>query len=219
MALNFPPTANDPMYLSRTPTIARFFYRDLTWHVREIEKSVYLTFDDGPDPRITPEVLSLLEKFNAKATFFCVGEKVLEHKSLYKEILDKGHTTGNHTFNHLNGKKSTKEAYIENVEKAAELIHSGLFRPPYGRITAGQVRMLKTKYKIVMWSVLPGDFDPKLTAQDVLDRAVRHTRKGSIVVFHDNVKFREKTLFALDGFLKHFSDQGYRFKMITEKRI
>ena len=207
------------MYLSRTPHIARILYPGLTWRMKPARNSIYLTFDDGPDPTVTPEALDLLDTYDARATFFCVGQKVQEHPELYGQLITRGHTTGNHTFNHLNGKKTDTESYVRNVEMASQLISSKLFRPPYGRITASQARQLKGKYKIIMWSVLPGDFDPGRTSEDVLSRAIRHTRSGSIVVLHDNAKFKAKMLHTLEGFLRHFKELGYRFEAIPEERI
>lgn len=178
--------------------------------------SIYITFDDGPDPDVTPDALHLLKQYKASATFFCVGEKVSKHAGLYASLLNEGHKTGNHTHNHLNGKKTGVDEYLDNVKKAANLIHSGLFRPPYGQFKTTQVRKLKENYKVVMWSVLPGDFDDRRPKEDVLARSIKHTRKGSIIVFHDNVKFKEKMLYALEGFLSHFSNKGFAFKAIDE---
>ena len=202
------------MYFSRTPHIARLLYPGLVWTVNDPGRNIYVTFDDGPDPGVTPEALDLLASYDAKATFFCVGQKVGEHPALYQELLDRGHTTGNHTHDHLNGKTASLANYLSSVEKASGLIRSHLFRPPYGRITRQQVRKLRDRYRIVMWSVLPGDFDPGRPKEAVLSEAVKHTRSGSIVVFHDNVKFRDKMLFALEGFLRHFKNEGYRFRAL-----
>lgn len=207
------------MYLSKTPHMARLLYPDLIWRVKDDAKNIYLTFDDGPDQEVTPDALELLDKYRAKATFFCVGEKVSQNPDLYQAVLAKGHKTGNHTYSHMNGRRNGTENYINNVEMAAELIHSRLFRPPYGRITPRQIRSLKGQYKIVMWSVLPGDFDASRSAENVLNRSVRHTNNGSIVVFHDNAKFKEKMLFALEGFLRHFSERGFTFKSLNEELI
>ena len=204
------------MYLSKTPNIARLFYPDLLWKMKGASDSIYITFDDGPDPDVTPDVLRLLREYKANATFFCVGEKVNKHPGLYASLLKEGHKTGNHTYNHLNGQKTNVSDYLENVNKAAGLIHSRLFRPPYGQFKPAQVRKLKKNYKVVMWSVLPGDFDGRLSKEDVMARSIKHTRKGSIIVFHDNVKFKEKMLFALNGFLSHFSHKGFAFKAIDE---
>ena len=207
------------MYFPRTPHIARFIYPNLTWRIREKKKSIYITFDDGPDPVVTPAVLNLLDKYNAKATFFCVGEKVEQNREVYSSLLSKGHAVGNHSFNHLNGKDTPLEEYTENIHKATELIESDLFRPPYGKITTKQVKVLRNSYKIIMWSVLPGDFDSRLSQEMVLNRAIRYTQKGSIVVFHDNIKFQKKMMHALEGLLIHFSKKGYQFNAIESHMI
>ncbi len=199
------------MYFTRTPHIARLLYPDLLWKVKTDKKNIYITFDDGPAPEVTPEALDLLASYDARATFFCVGERVEKHPELYRRVLEQGHTTGNHTWDHLMGTRTDTIAYLASVEKAARLVRSNLFRPPYGKITGRQVRQLRDNYRIVMWSVLPGDFDRHRTREQVREAAVRHTKGGSIVVFHDNMKFKEKMLFALEGFLKHFTGEGYRF--------
>ena len=203
------------MYLSRTPYIARWIFPHLTWEVKGSAKTIYLTFDDGPDPGVTPDALELLDAYSAKATFFCVGEKVNHHTGLYKTILAKGHTTGNHTYHHLNGRMTTTPDYLDDVRKASMLINSRLFRPPYGRIRGEQVRELLKTHKIIMWSVLPGDFDIRRPKEAVLHYALRHTRNGSIVVLHDNAKFKEKMLYVLERFLRHFSQQGYAFQSLS----
>jgi len=207
------------MYFVKTPHITKLFYPHQTWRIKDPAKNIYITFDDGPDPAVTPDVLELLDQFQAKATFFCVGEKVSGNQTIYKAILDKGHTTGNHSFNHLNGRKTSTPEYIENIYKAAEIIDSRLFRPPYGKITSQQIRELNKSFDIVMWSVLPGDFDRSVSKENVLKRSIKYTKNGSIVVFHDNVKFDQKMLFTLRGFLEHFSRAGYNFKAITKNLI
>lgn len=203
------------MYFSKTPTIFELAFPSLVWRIRDQKRSIFLTFDDGPDPDVTPSVLDLLDRYDARATFFCVGQKVKQHKSLFDSLVGRGHSIGNHTFHHLNGKKTRDEIYIQDVELASEAIQSTLFRPPYGKITNSQIRALKKNYHLIMWSVLPGDFDRKTSPKKVLQRARRHTRKGSIVVFHDNRKFKEKMLFALEAYLVYFHDLGFQFKPIT----
>lgn len=200
------------MYFVKTPVIIKWLYPSLIWDIPTKEKIIYLTFDDGPDTGITPEVLTLLERFNAKATFFCVGEKVNKNKRLFQEVINQGHVVGNHTYHHLKGRKVKISEYLEDVNKAKEYIPSKIFRPPYGSITRKQIAALRTEYKLVMWDVLTGDFDKRLNKKDVLKNSINKTGRGSIVVFHDNVKFKEKTCYALEGFLNHFSEQGYNFK-------
>jgi peptidoglycan/xylan/chitin deacetylase (PgdA/CDA1 family) len=197
------------------PHIVQFFYPSVVWKINDKEKNIYLTFDDGPDEKITPEILDLLDKFKAKATFFCVGEKVKENKDIFNNILDQGHSVGNHSFNHIKGKVTPLKNYLANIAKAKTLIDSQLFRPPYGSFNFRQIRALKKEYKIILWSVLPGDFDRNINKEKVLDRAVKYSTSGSIIVFHDNNKFREKVLFALTRYIEHFTVQGYNFKPLT----
>lgn len=202
------------MYFARTPYITALLYPSLTWRIGGTEKTIYLSFDDGPDPAVTPEVLQLLDQYNARATFFCVGEKVKTNPGLYQAILDAGHSTGNHTYNHLNGKKTPTKEFLSNTAKAARYINSGLFRPPYGKFKYKQIKALANTYQIVMWSVLPGDFDTRIPKEKVLKRALKHTTKGSIVVLHDNARFKDKMLFTLEGIMNHFSSRGYTFRAI-----
>jgi len=204
------------MYFVKTPWILKVVYPSLVWSVPSSSPDIFLTFDDGPDATVTPEVLRLLKQYNAKATFFCVGEKVKRNPEIYEEILKNQHVAGNHTYNHLNGKISKSEDYFQNVDMARQQIDSNIFRPPYGRITSDQIKRLKKDYKIIMWDVLPGDFDRKIDGEQVLSRTIKHTKKGSIVVFHDNLKFRGKMMFALKGTLEHFSKKGYNFESLEK---
>lgn len=182
---------------------------------------MYLTFDDGPHPTITPYVLETLKQYNAKATFFCIGKNVVEHPAIYRQILDEGHRTGNHTHNHLNGWKVKNDQYVNNIIQAAQYIDSNLFRPPYGKITQFQVKVLTEiaaykgsdrKFNIVMWDVLSGDFDTTLSAETCSLNVTRKAREGSIVVFHDSEKAFPRMKEALPGVLKYFSGKGYRFE-------
>ena len=204
------------MYFVKTPNIIKLIYPSLTWGIKDEEKNIYLTFDDGPDEGITPEVLDLLDQYKAKATFFCVGEKVLQNPNLYNEIINHGHSVGNHSFNHIKGKQTSLTKYLQNVKNAKSVIDSNLFRPPYGSFNYRQIKKLKNDYKIIMWSVLPGDFDTNITKETVLKRTIKYTKSGSIIVFHDNRKFKNTMIFALTGLLNHFKSHGYNFKSITE---
>ncbi len=204
------------MYFVKTPNIVKLIYPSLIWDIKDNGENIYLTFDDGPDEDITPLVLDLLDQYNAKATFFCVGDKVTQNPELYAEIRKRGHTIGNHSFNHIKGKRTSLKNYLRNIDKANGVIDSVLFRPPYGSINNQQIRNLKEDYKIIMWSVLPGDFDKRVSKEEVLKRSIQHTKSGSIIVFHDNKKFKDKMIFALTGFLDHFKSQDYNFKAITD---
>jgi peptidoglycan-N-acetylglucosamine deacetylase len=203
-------------YLFKTPWWLKRLYPGCTWQMPGAEKKIYLTFDDGPHPVVTSFVLEELKKFNAKATFFCIGKNVAAYPLIYEQVIDEGHRVGNHTYNHLNGWKSSDEAYIDNVVMAKKLIDSNLFRPPYGRATKFQLKLLKENYELdpVMWTVLSGDFDPGLSKDDCLKNVMKKTSSGSIVVFHDSEKAYEKVQYTLPKMLQYFSEKGYSFDAI-----
>ncbi len=196
------------------PGIGKFLFPQLIWEIATPEREIFLTFDDGPHPEITPRVLDILDNYQAKATFFCVGENVKKYPETYNQILKKGHQTGNHGFHHLNGWKTSNRKYLDDADRCAGLVGSHLFRPPYGRITYLQIGYLKINYRIIMWSVLTYDFHPKITPQKCYDYAVKFSKPGSIIVFHDSEKAAGNMLFALPRFLEHFTESGYRFKVI-----
>ncbi|HNB30109.1 MAG TPA: polysaccharide deacetylase family protein [Saprospiraceae bacterium] len=202
------------MYFSFTPKFVQHLMPQLQWRVEDAGNSLYLTFDDGPIPEVTPWVLDILAKWNAKATFFCVGENIIKHPEIFEQLKSEGHSIGSHTHNHLSGWSSSNRDYLRNVTQAATLANSSLFRPPYGRITPMQVRLLKNRYKIVMWDVLSGDFDPAIEPQDCLDNVIRNTRSGSIIVFHDSIKARKNLEYALPKILEHFCTKGYVFSSL-----
>ncbi|MCK4638806.1 MAG: polysaccharide deacetylase family protein [Bacteroidales bacterium] len=176
-----------------------------------------MTFDDGPTPDVTPEILNILKIFNAKATFFCIGKNVKNYPETFKKIIEAGHDIGNHTFNHLNGWKTKTKYFIKNIKKCEDYFESTLFRPPYGRISSSQIKLLKKEYTIIMWSVLTGDFDNKITKEQCLSNAINNTKAGSIVVFHNSKKAKEKVLYVLPKFLKHFIDKGFTIGKLLEE--
>ena len=202
------------MYWVKTPKYIKAIFPSCIWEVKGNERVLYLTFDDGPDENISSDVLDLLDEYQAKATFFCVGEKVVQNPELYQQLIDNGHSFGNHAYNHSNGFLTSTSDYLANVERAAQYIKSPLFRPPYGKMKRAQFRALNKKYRIIMWDVMPGDFDPGVSRDKVLQRAIKHSKPGSILVFHDNAKFADKMMFALRGTLDFFSREGYRFQAI-----
>ena len=205
-------------YLVKTPwVVKKVIYPEYIWSIPTDEKKIYLSFDDGPHPVATRFVLDTLKQFNARASFFCIGKNVAAHPELYHRIITEGHTVGNHTYDHLNGWKSDNETYISNIAKASTHIISTLFRPPYGKITRPQARQLKKQFnlRIVMWSVLSGDFDIGLTPQVCLQNVLKATRPGSIVVFHDSEKAFDKITYALPVVLEHYLKQGYLFEKIN----
>ncbi len=198
----------------KSPSILKKIFPNLIWDIKTDKKEIYLTFDDGPHPKITLQVLKILNKFKAKATFFCVGENISKYPNTYKLITSNGHRVGNHSYNHINGWKSSNKEYFTNIEKAEKLIHSNLFRPPYGRVTPMQIKFLKKQYSIVMWSVLTYDFDKKVSKEQCLKNSIINTKPGSVVVFHDSIKSADNLLYALPLFLKYFTDNGFIFKML-----
>jgi peptidoglycan-N-acetylglucosamine deacetylase len=204
------------MYLVRTPRLIQSLIPNYTWSIPTDEKVMYLTFDDGPIPEITPWVLETLKKFNAKATFFCVGDNVKQHPSVFQQVLAEGHAIGNHTFSHINGWNSENIPYFHDVRHCAKLVKSSLFRPPYGRLTPKQTQFLTRHYDIVMWDVLSGDFDQNISKEDCLKNVVSAAKRGSIIVFHDSLKAAERMMYALPRVLEYFASKGYRFENLKE---
>lgn len=186
---------------------------DLVWDIPE-GRDVFLTFDDGPTPGITEWILDELARWDAKATFFCLGANVERHPELYERILAEGHRVGNHTYNHRKGWQSGNVSYAANVLRAAEFIDSDLFRPPYGRIMRRQARLLAPRYRIVMWNVISRDYNARLTPEQCLFNVVGHVRAGDIVVFHDSVKAFRNMSFALPEVLRHLQERGMTSKTI-----
>ena len=196
------------------PGILRIFFKNYIWRKNASSKVIYLTFDDGPVPEVTPEVLDILDKYGWKATFFCVGENVQKNPGLYREILKRGHKTGNHSFNHLKGFNHSTTEYINNVKKAADFIDSKLFRPPYGRITPKQARFLRNDFEIIMWDVITHGYNQKLTPDKVFKNIKNNLRKGSIVVFHDSIKAKDNVLNVLPRAIEFWQVEGYRFGVL-----
>ena len=206
-------------YFIRTPWWLKKLYPAYVWDIRTKEKVVYLTFDDGPHPEATPFVLHELKKHDALASFFCIGKNVVAYPEIYKQILDEGHTTGNHTHNHLNGWKVKDDVYMKDILEASRHIDSSLFRPPYGRITSFQAKNLSAamkgkKVKVIMWEVISADFDESITAIQCLQNVVFKSTPGSIIVFHDSEKAFSKLQYVLPRVLQFFSDKNYRFEAL-----
>lgn len=206
-------------YLVKTPGLLKKVYPDCVWNFSREEKVIYLTFDDGPHPTATPFVLETLKKYNAFATFFCIGKNVVEHPDIYKSILVNGHAAGNHTHNHLNAAKSVSEEYVANIKEAKKYIDSNLFRPPYGKISRFQAQIISRVFHIIMWDVLSADFDVKISGEKCARNVTRNAREGSVVVFHDSEKALKRLEVALPQTLDFFSEKGYVFKAITEEKI
>ncbi len=202
------------MYFVRSPKLFELLYPELIWRMSDAEKKLYLTFDDGPDKTVTPLLLDILDQFKAKATFFCVGKKVEKFPEIIKQITDAGHSVGNHTYSHLKGKNVSTESFLEDISACNNLLHTKLFRPPYGSIKHNQIKQLKDQYKIYMWSVLPGDFDQKISKEKCLHRSIKYTSDGTIIVYHDNEKTKEKVLYTIPKYIEHFQKLGYTFEAL-----
>ncbi len=203
------------MYLVKTPRFLESLFPNFTWNIKTEDKVLYLTFDDGPIPEVTPWVLEQLAKYNAKATFFCVGDNVRKHPSVFQQVMAEGHSIGNHTYNHLSGWNTDNIPFFHNVRHCAHLVNSGLFRPPYGRLTPSQTQFLTRHYRIVMWDVLSGDFDVNISKENVFENVILSAKRGSIVVFHDSLKAFDRLEYALPRVLEHFTAKGYRFESLN----
>jgi len=204
-------------YFKKTPSLIQKIFSERIWRIDTDEKILYFTFDDGPHPEATSFVLEELKRYNAKATFFCVGRNVKENFAMYERIISEGHRVGNHTFNHLNGWKTNDKIYVEDIAKAAKIIDSNLFRPPYGKITGFQAKAIqgnKLHLKIIMWEVLSGDFDPSVNGENCYLNVVKNAKPGSVVVFHDSVKSLATLQHALPRLLKYYTDEGYSFQAL-----
>lgn len=191
------------------PVLFRPLFGNVLWRVSTQKKEIFLSFDDGPIPEVTPLVLEILAFYQWKATFFCVGENVAKYPELLNQILAGGHGVGNHTYNHMNGFKHGAKEYCDNILKASEYIPGKLFRPPHGKITISQLQGLKRDYKIVMWDIISYDYDKKMSSVAILKLMKKNLRKGSIVVFHDSLKARERVLDVLPKLLEFWISEGY----------
>jgi len=202
------------MYLVKSPLLLKWYYPSLVWNKTRTDKVIYLTFDDGPIPDVTDFVLKTLKTFNAKATFFCIGDNIIKHPAVFERVVAAGHQLANHTYNHLKGWKTDDQTYIENIQLCQQLTQSHLFRPPYGRIKKSQVKRIKALYpkiQIIMWDVLSGDFDLELSPENCYKNVIKHTNNGSIIVFHDSIKAFERLQYTLPRALKYFQQQGFTF--------
>ncbi len=222
----------------RTPAILPTLFTQLEWRVSTIKNEIFLTFDDGPIAGPTEFVLRTLQEYNAKATFFCIGDNVRKHPQVFEKIIQAGHSIGNHTFNHVKGWNFSTKDYLSNIELCNDqmpIVNScqstvdsrpltidyglstkdyRLFRPPYGRITLDQINSLKPNYRIIMWDVLTQDYSQSMSKEKCLSGSIKATRPGSIVVFHDSVKAERNLTYALPKYLEHFSKEGYIFSAL-----
>lgn len=207
----------------KIPKWIQHTFKNQVWSIPTKQKEIYLTFDDGPTPEITEWVLHQLELYNAKATFFCIGKNIVQNPGIFKKIISKGHSIGNHTHNHLQGWKTKNDDYSANISLTEEVLknynlpnRSKLFRPPYGKIKPSQAKRLLAKgYSIIMWEVLSADFDKKITKEKCFQNVQKNTTNGSVIVFHDSLKASEKLKFVLPKTLEYYSRKGYLFKAIV----
>ncbi len=205
------------MYLVKSPLLLKWYYPSLTWNKSREHKVIYLTFDDGPIPDVTEFVLKTLKSFNAKATFFCIGDNISKHPDIFNKIKNDGHQIGNHTFNHLKGWKTPDETYLANFRMCQQLTGTNLFRPPYGRINKSQISKIRSIYpemEIIMWDILSGDFDQSISAEACHKNVIKYAKNGSIIVFHDSFKASNRIKHALPKVLEHFAAQGYQFNTL-----
>ncbi|GAA4793789.1 polysaccharide deacetylase family protein [Olivibacter ginsenosidimutans] len=203
------------MRVVKSPIWLRLLLPKLIWHYPRQGKHIYLTFDDGPIPDVTPHILNILKKYHIQATFFCVGENIVKHPEIFQQLKAAGHQIGNHTYNHLKGWKTSTNEYLKNVEKCQQYTQTNLFRPPYGQCTPKQFSQLRKKYRIIMWDVITYDFDQRLSAEACYKNAIDNVTNGSIVVFHDNIKATARLYDALPRAIEYWLQQGFTFKMIT----
>ncbi len=205
--------------LVRTPKIIKWLFPKLIWNKLNSSNSIFLTFDDGPIPIVTEEVLKILETFQIKATFFCIGNNIQKHPEIFKRIIQEGHSIGNHTFNHLNGWKSSQNEYSDNILKTDQLIQdfvldkSKFFRPPYGKISRSQIKdLLKNKFQIIMWTVLTQDYNKNITPEKCFQNSIKNIKSGDIILFHDSEKAKENMLYSLPKTIAYLKEKGFKFE-------
>jgi peptidoglycan/xylan/chitin deacetylase (PgdA/CDA1 family) len=204
------------MIIEQPPKFFRALYPQATFRMNPKERAVYLTFDDGPIPEVTPWVLALLESYSIKATFFMVGDNIRKHPEEFRMVVDAGHRIGNHTYNHIRGFEYTAEQYLENVEKANALMHTDIFRPPHGHVGFRQYHTLKKHYRIIMWDLVTRDYSKRMTPEKVLANVKHYVRNGSIITFHDSLKSwgNGNLQYALPRAIEYLKQEGYEFKLL-----
>lgn len=212
---------------AKTPGFVKTLFPNFVWNINTENKELYLTFDDGPTPEITNWVLNVLDEYNAKATFFCIGTNIEKHPDIFQNIISKGHTIGNHTYNHLKGWKHKTRDYLEDVDKTQVLINSkivnrqspivNLFRPPYGKFKNKQSKkLLELGYRVILWDVLSYDWDKSVSEDTCFKNVTSAAKEGSIIVFHDSIKASRSLKFTLPKVLEYYSKKGYGFKALSK---
>ena len=202
------------MQIAKTPKIAKKAFPRLTWDKKTDKKVIYLTFDDGPTPKITIWILKQLSKYNAKATFFCLGKNVVLYPKLLDFIICEGHSVGNHTYNHLNAWETKKEKNINDIVSCEKVFHSKLFRPPYGKLKPGIRTQILKNHEIIMWDVMSYDFDKNISSEQCFQNVVKNAKEGSIIVFHDSVKAENNMKETLVKVLEFYTKKGFLFKAL-----
>lgn len=202
------------MFIEQPPQLIRCLYPSAIWRMDKDKKAVYLTFDDGPIPRVTPWVLDVLDRYGIKATFFMVGDNIRKHPDEFRMVVERGHRIGNHTFNHIRGLSYDINSYLENTDKACRMMmNTNLFRPPHGYMSPKQYAELKKRYKIIMWDLVTRDYNRKFTGEQILKKVKKYARNGSIITFHDSLKSEENIRYALPKAIEWLMEQGYEFKV------
>ena len=195
----------------KTPSIAKYLYPSLVWKKNTEQKKIWITFDDGPDEKVTPFLVNLLGKFNIKATFFIIGSRAKKHPELVKLIINNGHKIGNHSFSHLSGYSTKNNKYLQDVEQAKKHIDSDIFRPPYGKITPSQIKNLKKDFKIIMWDIMSWDFKENISSNKIFRNVMDNVESGSIILFHNNLKSYKNLKKSLELILEKLKEQEYQF--------
>ena len=202
------------MFIEQPPQLIRYLYPSAIWRMDKDERAVYLTFDDGPIPRVTPWVLDVLDRYGVKATFFMVGDNIRKHPDEFRMVVERGHRIGNHTFNHIRGLSYDINSYLENTDKACRMMmNTNLFRPPHGYMSPKQYAELKKRYKIIMWDLVTRDYNRKFNGEQILQKVKKYVRNGSIITFHDSLKSEENIIYALPKAIEWLMEQGYEFKV------
>ncbi|MDR2859750.1 MAG: polysaccharide deacetylase family protein [Mediterranea sp.] len=202
------------MFIEQPPQLVRALYPRAVWRMDATKKVVYLTFDDGPIPEVTPWVLELLDKYEVKATFFMVGDNAYKYPEICRKVIDNGHRIGNHTYNHIRGSEYLSENYLANVEKANELLKTDLFRPPHGDMRRKQYFVLASHYRIIMWDLVTRDYNNKLDGEEVFRKVKKYVRNGSIITFHDSLKAEKNMKYALPHSIEWLQQQGFSFGLL-----